>query len=136
MALACMVAKACARLEASSPFGAAFASPARRSLPSFGQDDKLRKSGRAHERRSGKDFTSRRTRHQARADRLALLRCRPVWLARPQADPHDGAPRRKPEKYAVPLPTIGESRRSGVVTCDVQCAGPNCWHQVRFTFDQ
>lgn len=57
------------------------------------------------------------------------------WMARPHADPHDDVPGRKPEKYDGPLPTIGDSRRSGIVACDVQCAGPDCWHQVGVTFD-
>ena len=58
-----------------------------------------------------------------------------VWLAKPR-DPHDDAPRRKSEPYTGPLPTIGETRSHGVVACHVQCAGPNCWHTRRFTFEE
>ena len=57
------------------------------------------------------------------------------WLAKAHGDPPDDAPHRKPEKYIGPLPTIGETRSHGVVACLIQCHGPNCWQEVRFTFD-
>jgi hypothetical protein len=58
------------------------------------------------------------------------------WLARPQGDPHDDAPRRnRRDEPTGPLPAIGDSRRHGLVACHIHCEGPNCWHQGRFMFD-
>lgn len=45
-------------------------------------------------------------------------------------------PARKSEPYTGPLPTIAETRSHGVVAYHIQCAGPNCWNEKRFTFDE
>jgi hypothetical protein len=58
-----------------------------------------------------------------------------TWLAKPQGDPHDDPARKPPEKYTGPAATIGDLRRIGVVACQIQRAGPDCWRDTRVTFD-
>ena len=68
---------------------------------------------------------------------LAALRFYPSareWLREPSHRPERA--RRYSQPYTGPLPTIGETRSHGVVACHVQCAGPNCWNERRFTFDE
>lgn len=57
------------------------------------------------------------------------------WLKAPASNRPE-RPRNKSEPYTGPLPTIRETRSHGVVACLIQCAGPNCWHETRFTFDE
>jgi hypothetical protein len=52
---------------------------------------------------------------------------------KPNADPHDDAPRKQAQTYAGPPATIASLRRQGVtITCD----GPNCWNSKRVMFDE
>ena len=58
-----------------------------------------------------------------------------TWLAKPHADPHDDAPRKKPEKFTGPPATIANLRQNGIVACTITCDGPDCWNAKRVTFD-
>ena len=53
-----------------------------------------------------------------------------------KTDSRDDRPRTRSEPYTGPLPTIGETKRHGVVACHIQCATPNCWNKRRFTFEE
>ena len=58
-----------------------------------------------------------------------------TWLAKPRADPHDDASRRKPEPYTGPPATIADLKARGLAALTVQCDGPNCWNEKRITFE-